>query len=237
MKAVLSDIHANLEALNAVLADARSLGISEFICLGDVIGYGPNPRECVDVVSAFDVVLLGNHDHAVCDSKLLAQLAHSTTKRSLLRTREQLTRDSTDRLGYLRKLPKTYEDGDFLFVHGSPRDPVHEYVFPEDVYDTRKLRDIFSSFAQYCLTGHTHVPGVFTDDFQFLRPAEIGNAWELTGKRTLINVGSVGQPRHGDNRACYVVLDHSTVSFRFVAYDFDSTIRKIRDMPPNPDVS
>jgi diadenosine tetraphosphatase ApaH/serine/threonine PP2A family protein phosphatase len=121
------------------------------------------------------------------------------------------------------------EDG-FLYVHGSARNPLNEYVFPEDIYNLRKMERIFSQIDKYCFQGHTHVPGVFTESLQFYSPEEIDYVYELDGRKTMINVGSVGQPRDGDWRACYVLLDGKTVRFRRVEYDIETTIKKIYDV-------
>ncbi len=122
------------------------------------------------------------------------------------------------------------EDG-FLYVHGSARNPINEYVFPEDIYNQRKMERIFALVERYCFQGHTHVPGIFTENLQFHSPDEIDYAYRLDGRKTLCNVGSVGQPRDGDWRACYVMLDGETIQYRRVEYDIDSTVRKIYDIP------
>jgi diadenosine tetraphosphatase ApaH/serine/threonine PP2A family protein phosphatase len=116
-----------------------------------------------------------------------------------------------------------------LFVHGSPRDPVMEYVFPEDVdVDPDKMVEIFEEIDRACFVGHTHLPGVFTGDMDFRRPAEIGESYLLADEKALINVGSVGQPRDGDPRASYVEVSDGLVIFRRVPYDFQKTMEKIR---------
>ncbi len=118
-----------------------------------------------------------------------------------------------------------------MFVHGSARNPLNEYVFPEDIYNQRKMEKIFSLIEHHCFQGHTHVPGVFTQGLNFLSPEEIGYEYRLADEKTMTNVGSVGQPRDGDPRACYVVLDEGTVKFRRVEYPFENTIKKIYDIP------
>ena len=115
----------------------------------------------------------------------------------------------------------------FLFVHGSARNPLNEYVFPEDIYNQRKMERIFGLVDKYCFQGHTHIPGVFSEDYTFLSPDEFDFQWTLTEKKILVNVGSVGQPRDGDNRSCYVIVDGDKVRYRRVAYDFEKTIAKI----------
>jgi predicted phosphodiesterase len=209
-RALISDIHANLEALEAVLADIKAQGIREILCLGDVIGYGPNPRECIDLVMQHcQVCLLGNHDQgALYDPEGF----NIGAERAIFWTREQLENSSDRgsnerRWEFLGELARTHRVGPFLFVHGSPRNPLSEYVFPEDIYNHRKMERLFQLVERYCFQGHTHVPGIFTESFQFFAPEEIDHEYTLGDGKVMVNVGSVGQPRDGDPRACYVILD------------------------------
>jgi diadenosine tetraphosphatase ApaH/serine/threonine PP2A family protein phosphatase len=235
MKAIISDVHSNLEALEAVFADIAGQNIHEIYCLGDIIGYGPNPRECLDLVrTRCKVTLLGNHDQAaIFDPKGFNPAA----ERATFWTRKQLEapipnrQAAEERWEFLGELPTTHRDGDFLFVHGSPRKPVDEYIFPEDIYNPRKMQAIFGLVRRYCFQGHTHSPGIYTEDLQFYSPDEIDHTYRLGDPKVLCNVGSVGQPRDGDPRACYVVLEEPTIRFRRVPYDFEKTIDKIRDNP------
>jgi diadenosine tetraphosphatase ApaH/serine/threonine PP2A family protein phosphatase len=234
MRAILSDIHSNLEALQAVLEDVAAQGVKDIYCLGDIVGYGPNPRECLELAMDFQLTLKGNHDEAaLIDPKDF----NPTAERATYWTREQIdapvrNRQARDRRWeFISELPLTHRDGDFLFVHGSPVSPLHQYVFPEDVYDQRKMDRIFKLVKCYCFQGHTHIPGVFTEDLQFFSPDEINFVWELDGRKTLCNVGSVGQPRDTDRRACYVLLDGKTIRYRRVEYDFETTARKIYEVP------
>jgi diadenosine tetraphosphatase ApaH/serine/threonine PP2A family protein phosphatase len=120
---------------------------------------------------------------------------------------------------------------EFLFVHGSARNPLNEYVFPEDIYNQRKLERIFGLVEKYCFQGHTHIPGVFTEGYNFQSPDEFDHVYQLGDRKVLVNVGSVGQPRDGDNRACYVLLDGKTIRYRRVPYDFNQTAEKIYPIP------
>jgi diadenosine tetraphosphatase ApaH/serine/threonine PP2A family protein phosphatase len=224
-RALISDIHSNIESLQAVLV----------YCLGDIIGYGPNPRECIDMVMRCDVCLLGNHDQgALFDPEGF----NTGAERAIFWTREQLENagghsDGQRRWDFLGELPRNHREGPLLFVHGSARNPLNEYVFPEDIYNRRKMEKIFALIERHCFQGHTHVPGVFTEDCCFYSPEEISNEYRLTDQKAMINVGSVGQPRDGDPRACYAVLDDidRVVRFRRVEYPFEQTIRKIYDIP------
>ena len=234
MKAIISDIHSNLEALQAVLGDIASQQVEEIYCLGDIVGYGPNPRECVDLVMKCKVVLFGNHDQgAMFDPEGF----NPPAERAIFWTRAQLEaavdsrQDREQRWEFLAERPRTHRENGFLFVHGSARNPLNEYVFPEDIYNQRKMERIFALVEKYCFQGHTHVPGIFTEDLAFHSPEEIDYVYRLDGRKTLCNVGSVGQPRDGDWRACYIMLDGETIRYRRVEYDIDTTIQKIYAIP------
>ena len=229
-RALLSDIHSNLEALEAVLADVREQGIEEVFCLGDVVGYGANPCECIDRVMKFDRCLLGNHDQgALFDPEGF----NSGAERAIFWTRTMLeTSDSSpaarqERWDFLGGLPRNHKDDNLLFIHGSARNPLNEYVFPEDIYNRRKLEKIFALIKQFSFQGHTHVPGVFTEGFEFFSPEELDYEFRLGDDKAMINVGSVGQPRDGDPRSCYVVIEDDMVRFRRVEYPLEKTIKKI----------
>jgi predicted phosphodiesterase len=228
-RAILSDIHGNLAALRAVLADAKQQGCEQFLCLGDIVGYGPEPQACVDEVAKFDACILGNHDlAALFDPEGFSNAA----EQAILWTRKQLETGDTPencrrRLAFLAKLPRVRREGQLMFVHGSVRNPINEYVFPEDIYNRRKMEKLFSMVQRLTFQGHTHVPGVFTSDMRFLRPNDIDFTYRLNDEKVMINVGSVGQPRDGDWRSCYVILDDPTVTFRRVEYDVQATIEQI----------
>lgn len=240
-RAIISDIHGNLEALDAVLSDIETQEVDEIYCLGDIVGYGPNPRECIDrVIEHCRVTLLGNHDQgAMFDPDGF----NVGAERAIFWTRAQLESPS-DREGnerrweFLGELPRAHKQPPYLFVHGSPRNPLSEYIFPEDIYDHRKLGRVFQLVDRYCFQGHTHVPGIFTENFQFFAPEEIDNEYALGDGKLMINVGSVGQPRDGDPRACYVILEDEgpesqspRITYRRVPYDFETTIQKIHAIP------
>jgi predicted phosphodiesterase len=242
MWAILSDIHGNLEALQAVLEDVAQTGAKRLFCLGDIVGYGPNPIECLDLVmKKAEFSVLGNHDQgALFDPSGWSPAA----ERAIFWTREQLERRPPGKAGeqadgrweYLSNLPRTQRDGKFLFVHGSARNPINEYVFPEDIYHQRKMEGIFAVVDHYSFQGHTHVPGIFLEAmpgemYQFSAPDEIDFTHKLDERKTMCNVGSVGQPRDGDPRSCYVIVDGETIRFRRVPYDFEATRQKIHKNP------
>ena len=232
MRALISDIHGNVEALRAVLDDIKSLGIEEIYCLGDIIGYGPNPCECIDLVMECTACILGNHDQAALFDP---EGFNPGAERAIFWTRKMLEqgggRNSEKRWEFLGELTRVIREGEFMFVHGSARNPLNEYVFPEDIYNSRKMEKIFSLIERYCFQGHTHIPGVFQEDLTFLAPEDIDFTYKLTDQKIMINVGSVGQPRNGDSRSSYVVIDGDEVQFKRVEYDFDQTAAKIYEIP------
>jgi diadenosine tetraphosphatase ApaH/serine/threonine PP2A family protein phosphatase len=262
--AIISDIHSNLEALLAVLADIEQRGIKEIICLGDIVGYGPNPKECLDLVrERCRVTLMGNHDHALLyeptNFNLPAERACFWTRQVL--EEEPDTRLRNERWKFLGNLPVRYKDRDVVFFHASPRRPMNEYIFPEDVFtNPQKVMANFDRLdARVCFVGHTHQPGVFVDDPYFDPPHELPDSpfYELEDERVIVNVGSVGQPRDRDQRASYVVVHRApealsgapesvvattlactvqTIEFVRVEYDVETTVRKILSEPALDDL-
>jgi predicted phosphodiesterase len=245
-RAIISDIHGNLAAFETVLEDIRKQGIEEIYCLGDIIGYGPDPRACIDLAKGFPVNLLGNHEEAV----LFGAIGFNPkAKVAIDWTREQLSLKSEPQeknrelWNFIGGLAKQHREGSLLFVHGSPRDPTREYIFKQDYQDRKKMDEIFSSPPeapwQVCFAGHTHHPGIFAQDhpYTFLEPHEVGNEFQYAGSKTriLVNVGSVGQPRDGDRRASYVVMDDERIRFLRLDYDVQRTIRRFKDFPDLPE--
>ncbi|MCA8954496.1 MAG: metallophosphoesterase family protein [Planctomycetes bacterium] len=241
MIAFISDIHSNTAALDAVLARIAELGADRIICLGDVIGYGPEPRETLlRVMAACELSLVGNHEHG---SMFYAADFNPKARAALDWTREQLNRRDCDRAenmrlwNYLGEMKEKHREGNFLLVHGSPRDPVREYMVPKDGADADKLAGCFALFdgAQVCFVGHSHVPGVYPESGGFQTPQELGGELLLNGTRSIVNIGSVGQPRDGDPRCSFVTFDGERVQFHRVAYDIEATQRKIREVDELPD--
>ncbi|TWT50305.1 phosphodiesterase [Rubripirellula amarantea] len=244
--AILSDIHGNLSALEAVLADVESQNVDRIVCLGDVIGYGPQPCECLDQVMNFEFCILGNHDSSALFDPEGFNVA---AEQAIFWTRAQVEcgpegpEVSLKRMNYLCRMPRIVEeavpgsgDGELpslMFVHGSPRGPTNEYVFPEDTQNVKKMEKLFSLFRHLCFQGHTHVPGVFTSDLRFVRPTDTGAGYDISDRnqRLMINVGSVGQPRDGDPRSCYVIHDPEKIVYRRVEYDIEQTVKLIEAEP------
>lgn len=232
--AIISDLHSNREALEAVFAHIREQGLAKIYCLGDVVGYGPEPEFCVDLVRGHaELCLMGNHDEALFRD---ASDFNPHARGAIEYTKERMqpswysSGEKRARWNWLKTLPLSHNEGRFLFIHGSPRDPVREYVLSTDGFlNPDKLRAVFQSFEGIAVGGHTHHPGMHDADLRF---HGLGGAEKLTlalpeGKKCFLNVGSVGQPRDGDNRACYAVLEDHQVTWHRVAYDFQSTADKI----------
>ncbi len=240
--AVISDIHGNAEALRAVLADIETRNVDRIICLGDIVGYGPEPLECVDLVAERCAwSLIGNHDFAVLYEPTNfnpgAEQAAFWTRDQFDAEPDPLARARRyDFLGRLRVRVVEAADGavPILAVHGSPRRPINEYIFPDDVMTAvDKMRQIFDLVDRVALVGHSHVPGVFTDEPDFYPPGELGNMIYTfsDSEKAVINVGSVGQPRDHDPRSSYVVLHPDRAEFFRVEYDAKKTAEKIYKIP------
>jgi predicted phosphodiesterase len=244
MFAIISDIHSNLEALTTVLNDIEQRGIKTIYCLGDVVGYAANPKECLDLVIAkTENCVMGNHDYAAMyEPTNFNQGAESATYWTRKVLEEETNRELSDkRWKYLggQKMRWTMEAklGDVKahldFVHASPRRPINEYVFPDDVYTTTgKMSGLFERVKHICFVGHTHLPGVFLEDPDFYTPEELGGVYPIIDdEKAIINVGSVGQPRDRDNRASYVFVEGNTVNFVRLEYDFKAAAAKIYAIP------
>jgi len=227
---VLSDIHSNLAALQAVLDDAGEVDITW--SLGDIVGYGPEPNECIQMLqSRPHVAIAGNHDWGVLGKLDLADF-NVDARIANLWNREQLTPES---LAYLQALPEKRVEGDCTLAHGSPRYPIWEYLISSNVAGAN-----FAHFdTAICLVGHTHVPILFRQVAEDMECQAIylpeAQRVRLDDARYIINPGSVGQPRDGDPRAAYLLLDteESIIEHRRVAYDIAATQAKMRaaDLP------
>jgi len=234
LQAVVSDIHSNLEAMKVVLDDLLSKNISDIICLGDIVGYGPNPRECIDLATAFRISLLGNHEEALMEELRThgfnpkATGAREWTYSQLDIFHSQYKEENKRRWDFIGEMKHEYEENGVVYVHGSPCEPTREYIYPREALMASKMERIFAAFETVCFVGHTHMPGVFTPDLRFLRPEELGHLYRIPrDHKVLINVGSVGQPRDGDPRACYLIWDGKAVVWRRLSYDAEKTAQKI----------
>ena len=227
MKAlIVSDIHSNLEALKTVIDDANGNGgFDELWALGDLVGYGPDPAACIDLLKEHDArCVAGNHDLAV-SGRLGLEMFNEYAAAAARWTMGQL--DDTD-AEYLRGLPLQMELHGFTAVHGSPRDPVWEYV----VNSAAALAAFEDIVTPRCLVGHSHVPFVcrLEGGAPAFRLATTGPV-DMEDGRAIINPGSVGQPRDGDPRASYAVYDSDaeTITHYRVQYDIPATQRKMRE--------
>jgi diadenosine tetraphosphatase ApaH/serine/threonine PP2A family protein phosphatase len=233
--AVISDVHGNLEALNAVLEDIEGRGLERIVCLGDIIGYGPNPREVLDIViDRCQWSLMGNHDFAV-----LYEPTNFNTgaEAAAFWTRRQLETESDGekrarRWSFLGKLKIRETLNGWLCVHGSPRRPINEYIFADDVVTApSKMQQIFERFEKVCLVGHTHVQGLFTNEPDFYPPDELDMTYRFNEReKAVINVGSVGQPRDRDPRAGYTILHEDHIEFVRLEYDIAAVVRKVEEI-------
>jgi diadenosine tetraphosphatase ApaH/serine/threonine PP2A family protein phosphatase len=256
--ALISDLHSNLPALETALADARLRGAERFVCLGDVIGYGAKPRECLDRVMELCVAeprdaagdparvlypglcLQGNHELALLES---AEDFNPKARAAIEWTRAALGGpDGARYWDFIGELVPAMCDSLAMFAHGSPRNPVKEYMLPRDAQDKPKLSANFAAMQQngcsVCFVGHSHVPAIYFEDGELVRPQ--GTMLELplsldAGRRMIVNVGSVGQPRDGDPRLSYVLFDGSTVSFVRLEYDHRAAADAIRAVPELPE--
>jgi diadenosine tetraphosphatase ApaH/serine/threonine PP2A family protein phosphatase len=223
---ILADIHSNLEAFEAVLNDAEKQrgGFEEVWCLGDIVGYGPDPSQCIRLLRSFEpLCICGNHDLATL-GKINAEEFNEDAALANTWNAGQITDDDRK---FLLELPQLREEGDFTLVHGSPGAPVWEYI--TSVYSAM---DNFPQFdTRYCLVGHTHQPLCFEHDGLLVTERYLadGNHVELGENRLIINPGGVGQPRDRDPRAGYAIYDSARmlISHYRCEYDIKTTQRKM----------
>ena len=223
--AVIADIHSNLEALKAVLADLKD--VQEIWCLGDVVGYGPNPNECCEVIKEkANYCVLGNHDAGVLGKTDLSWFNIFAVE-AIKITRRILDKKSRN---FLEKLPEIKKLDESILVHGSVKNPITEYIF-----ETHQAEVSFANFSRrFCFVGHTHYPVVFIKENGV---AEIVPHFQKKIKfkedcRYIINPGSVGQPRDGDWRASFGIFDDQNLTFewRRVEYPVEKTQEKMRKL-------
>ena len=228
--AILSDIHANLPALEAVLAACEEAGIEESWCLGDVVGYGAEPNRCTALAErSFARTLVGNHDLAVLDELDISTFSPAAAA-AVRWTRERLEPQTKE---FLERLEPADEEAEVALYHASPRDPVWEYVLWPD----QAAECIRAQAKRIAFIGHSHVALYFAvpedGDDHDARGAQAGagTVLDLSHGRWLINPGSVGQPRDGDPRAAWLELDTGnwTATFHRVEYDIDRAAEAIMD--------
>ena len=224
--AVISDIHGNLEAFLEVLADIDQSGVDEIICLGDLIGYGPNPEEVVQKIRALQIpTIMGNHERVVSDKRALRWF-NRVARKSLKKTIQFLSEDS---IQYIRELPSSIVSHGCRFVHGFPPDSVRTYVFQiseEALFDT-----FIEMKEKICFIGHTHMLKLirFDGDSVIEKPLRKGITEIDTDQHYIFNIGSVGQPRDASKKAKYVIwdADRKRVELKYIPYDVESVAERI----------
>ena len=223
--AILTDIHGNLPALQQVLARCAELSVERYVCLGDTVGYGAEPNECCEIVrQRASFTLLGNHDAAV-SGRMKYDDYYDAARDALDWTRERLTPANQ---GWLLSLPYTAREGAVAYCHGSPLEPEQfEYIFQTE--HAEELLPILGDLAEITLIGHSHLPRAFAINAAGVTDVYADELPIQPGRKHLASVGSVGQPRDGDPRACFAVLDDEarTLSFQRVSYDIEKTASRI----------
>lgn len=222
---MISDIHANLEALLATLEAAEDLDQYQIMCLGDIVGYGADPAECLDTIGNHaNLMLAGNHDLAVagvipCDD------FNNIARQAVEWTRRSLTPEDRELLG---NLPLQYIDGEYCFTHASPLEPM-EFRYVRTLED---VAEVFNNIGQrFCFVGHTHLPVVVRLDEQSGRMEVVRETRIMLDdhSRYFVNVGSIGQPRDNNPDACMVMLDEDAgvMEFLRIPYDIGASQEKI----------
>ncbi len=213
---ICSDVHSNAAAFEAVIQSMKDNGVERRICLGDLVGYGADTDECVKLASEnMDVCLIGNHDSVALKYESSAGF-NPYAKQAIDWTQSHLSRDSVN---YMRSLPYVHEENDICFVHASPLSPA-DWVYITDLEDALDAFDHF--VGRYCFVGHTHSPVIVAS-----RPMAIPKILDeyeyviANTERLLVNVGSVGQPRDRDPRACWCLLDTDSKCVRLIRVDYD----------------
>lgn len=205
--AIISDIHSNLEALEKAMSIIEEKNVDEIICLGDVVGYGANPNECVEIVrSRCTTTVLGNHDAAALDPSL-AHDFNAIARKAVVWTSQQLTKESTE---FLESLPLTEQKENILFVHSSPAMPeAWDYIIDsEDAVSAIRYFD-----EKICFIGHTHVPGIFSPRGR-VKSIQIG-------EQCIVNVGSIGQPRDGNPKLAFGIFDSTAWEYELIRSEYE----------------
>lgn len=223
--AILSDIHGNIEALDAVWLDMVPMQVERVVCLGDVVGYGPNPEEAVASVRERGVLCcMGNHELGIVNASERAWF-NDTAKKGLGLTASLLSEDS---LRYMASLPRFLSLAGARFVHGFPPDSATTYLFH---VEDEEVAAWFGRGEALTFVGHTHELGLISwNGAEVVRRDLVRERFVLDGSPCIVNAGSVGQPRDGNNNAKYLIWNTQTglVEVRFVPYDIERTVAKIR---------
>jgi predicted phosphodiesterase len=260
LTALISDLHGNLPAVETAVRDARERGVQRFVCLGDVVGYGARPRECLDVVLRLCTeraveeglapgrCLLGNHEQALLGT---GEDFNPNARRAIDWTRDAILGAGADEReagmaywDFIGGLEPLFVEEGAMYAHGTPRDPVREYLLPRDARDPGKMAALFRAMSRWadrgahvCFVGHSHVPAIYYEDGRFYRPKDTEGPYDLgdlTQARAIVNVGSVGQPRDGDPRLSYALFDGRNLTFVRLEYDVaraQADIRAVDELP------
>ncbi len=222
--AILGDIHSNYEALTAVLEDAETQGVTHYACTGDLVGYNADPKACLQLIKSRKITaVLGNHDHYAASNEAM-DLFSPLARKSILWTRKQL---SFFERRFLRQLPMIIDIENFTIVHSSLNAPQRwNYIFKQNAAEA----SFRNQFNQVCFFGHTHVPLAFIQNNASIEQGFYETLRIRPGRKYLINVGSVGQPRDRNPQAAYAIydLEEQRVTMRRVDYDIAVTQQKVR---------
>ena len=227
--AIFSDVHANLEALSAVVEAYRNERIDHFYCLGDVVGYGANPNECANIVrEVAEITILGNHDAAVA-GRMDYSYYYEAARQALDAHATSLTKEN---MAWLKELPykRMLDESGVLLCHGSPvRIEEFEYIFAPE--QARECLPILQELGRLTVIGHSHLCKVFALKPGYVEELPPADFVLQDGFKYIVSVGSVGQPRDYDNRACFVICDTDarTVEYLRVEYDIETSAQKIFD--------
>ena len=234
MDAIITDIHGNLEALQAVLEQTRRLGVTRVFCLGDLVCYGADSIECVRQSNDWDIVIAGDWDTAMIHHAPSQWNPTINQHIAYIRSEFRHASDSKHLIETIKSFKASHIESGIHFVHGTPLS-AREWIFPEDIYNPKKLNRIAETFETVCVGGHAHLNGWFTrnDDsnWEFKQPVP-GRPYNIrTANRTIVTVGSVGQPRDADPRASFLIRDGDFATFHRIEYDIETAAKKIRSNP------
>ncbi len=230
LKAIISDIHGNIDALEVALEEIAERGIEkqDTYCLGDVIGYGAAPNECVQHARGLAWCLQGNHEAALLHG---AARFHPRARSAIEWTMNQLSFEDKLWITDWETIVAKEEHTGFTFVHASPRNHTEEYILPQRAAHEEWIRPLYDMFEKVCFVGHTHIPGVFRENFTYQHPDQFGGILDLSQEegKTIINVGSIGQPRDQIPDGCYLLLDGEQLTWRRFKYDIEKAAQRVYD--------
>ena len=220
---IIADIHGNLEAFESALEALSREKVDKYLCLGDIVGYGADPRECIKITKALGALTVrGNHD-AACSGLMDSGYFNDAARKAIIWTKQNLKKDDLD---FLKSAGLTCMNGHLTLVHGTLQEPAEFHYMIDSVAAGGTLNLLKTDI---CFVGHTHVPGIFSMKKGKLRYFCKEKKKMSIGERLIVNAGSVGQPRDGDPRLCYCVYDADagTVELKRLSYDVEKARKKI----------